>query len=107
MKERMERITVRALAILEQSFDLIDKRDPAAALAAAYKRDPLAYLERVSKLCLPAGEPKNANTLNSLFVLAAKQAAQLPPPTVLDAEVAEVPRLGVQPGYKDSEDVEW
>jgi hypothetical protein len=75
----------RVVAILNQAFDLIDKRDPAAALARKYEEDPLSYLERVHKLLGPEpGEGKTSN-INGLFVLAARQAAQAP--AVLDAEV--------------------
>ena len=103
---RQSRITGRALALLDQAFDLINnRRDPAKALAAAYDRDPLAFLERVSKLVTPppADQGKNTNNINSLFVLAARQAAQLP---VLDAVTIE-DSSGVQSGYSTSEPIDW
>jgi len=108
MAAKRSRITLRALALLDMGIDKIMQGDPATPLLEAYKRDPLAFLERAHKLGLDPGSSEGKpNSINNLFVLAAKQASQLPAlpaATVIDAEVSEV---GVQSGSMGDEPIEW
>jgi hypothetical protein len=97
------RNTARALALLGMGLDLIARGDPAKALAAAYAKDPLGFLERVAKLGVDPNQQQNPSSINNLFVLAAKQAAATPLP-IIDVE-AEPAR--VQSGFEGEQPIDW
>lgn len=99
-----DRINARALALIEQAFEQIANRaDPAGSLVKQYDKDAMTFIERAVKATTPPAEAGKPNNINNLFVLAAKQAAQLP---VLDAEAVPV-EPGVQRGYEPDEPVDW
>lgn len=101
--ERRGRLINRKLAIIEQAVELIAKGDPAADLAAEWKKDPKGFLDWLSKQVQEPASNEKASNINNLFLLAAKQVAQLP---IVDAEAVPV-EAGVQPGYSTDEPTDW
>jgi len=105
---RRERMSNRALAILEDALDLVGKRAPAERLAQCFDDDPLAFLDWLAKYHTPApvAEAGKQSNINNLFYLAARQAAQMPGQPALPIVDAEVVEVGVQPGYDDGQAVD-
>lgn len=99
-------VSARAVALIGQAFDVIERDgDCVAALVAAYKADPLAYLERVHKLTAPAVEQAGkaaglgglVANINHLHLAALQETRSLGPPVIEH----EPGTIGVEPALDD------
>ena len=83
---------MRVAALLAETFELLDKgkakRDPVAALADEYWKNPLGFLERVDKLSGGAeGAAPGSTNIGQLFLQAVMGNQTQPQPSrVIDGE---------------------